>query len=41
MEALDKNLENLLSLQEDKKFSLKTVCMIADQIVIKIFYKVI
>lgn len=38
MEALDNNLENLLNLQEDKKFSLKTVLMIAEQIVNKYFY---
>lgn len=38
MEALDNNLENLLNSQEDKKFTLKTVLMIAEQIVNKDFY---
>lgn len=39
MEALDNNLENLLNSQEEKKFSLKTVLMIAEQIVnIYIYY---
>jgi hypothetical protein len=33
MEALNDNLENLLNIQEGKKFSLKTVLMIAEQIV--------
>ena len=40
MEALDNNLENVLNSQEDKKFSLKTVLMIAEQIV-KIFIMVL
>ena len=41
MEALDYNLENLLNLEEDNKFILKTktVLMIAEQIV-KIFIMV-
>ena len=38
MEALDNNLENLLNSQEEKKFSLKTVLMIAEQIVNINFY---
>jgi len=33
MEALDNNLENLLNSQVEKKFSLKTVLMIGEQIV--------
>jgi hypothetical protein len=33
IEILDKNLEELMMLTKEKKFSLKTVLMIADQIV--------
>jgi hypothetical protein len=42
IDYLDKNLEELLNIMKEKKFSLKTVLMIADQIVIlklKYFYK--
>ena len=39
MEALGSNLENLLNAQEEKKFSLKTVLMIAEQIVCKFLSK--
>jgi hypothetical protein len=35
MEILDKNLDELMNLNKNKKFSLKTVLMIAEQIVIK------
>ena len=35
MELLDKSLENLIN-ENGKKFSLKTVCMVANQIVLKI-----
>ena len=34
MEILDKNLDELMNLNQNKKFSLKTVLMIAEQIVI-------
>jgi len=34
IDYLDKNLEELLNIMKEKKFSLKTVLMIADQIVI-------
>ena len=36
VDILDKNLEELLNVMKEKKFSLKTVLMIADQMVIKI-----
>ncbi len=33
MELLDKNLEELMMLNSNKRFTIKTVCMVADQIV--------
>jgi len=38
IDYLDKNLEELLKLMKDNKFSLKTVLMIAEQIVISYLF---